>query len=46
MRTLRMNPQYDDLRPNGEIVLTIDKLYNVPLFEINIDDWYAISVSL
>lgn len=38
--------QYNYLKPNGETALTIDKIYNVPLFNNNIDGWYSNSVRL
>ena len=34
------------MRSRGEIILTMDSVYNVPMLNINFDDWYVNSVRL
>ena len=34
------------LRPDGSIIVSIDRRYNVPMFELRFDDWYGNSVCL
>ena len=43
---IKKGSQHKYLRLNGEIVLSIDKICNVLLFDINIDGWYPNSVRL
>lgn len=43
---MKKESQYDYLRRNGEVVLSTDKIYHAPLFNINIDGWYTNSVRL
>ena len=43
---IKKGPKYNYLRLKGEIVLTVNKVYNVPILDINSDSWYANSVML
>ena len=43
---IKKGPKYNYLRLKGEIVLTVNKVYNVPILDINSDRWYANSVML
>ena len=38
--------QFDYLRPEGTITYTIDRMYDVPEIEINLNGWYKSSVLL
>ena len=43
---IKKGPKYNYLRLKGEIILSANKVYNVPILDINFDRWYANSVML
>ena len=43
---IQKGKRFDYLRPRREIILTMDRVYNVPMLNINFEDWYVISVRL
>ena len=38
--------EFDYLRPDGSIIVSIDRRYNVSMFELRFDGWYENSVRL
>lgn len=37
---IKNGKRFDYLRPKGELVLSINEIYGVPLISVNFDDWY------
>ena len=37
---IKNGKRFDYLRAKGELVLSIDEIYGVPLISVNFDDWY------
>lgn len=44
--TISKDPEFDYLRPKGQLILKLDSIHDVPKIDIFFNDWYSTLIVL